>query len=84
MEERRTGSAPDELRKAFDDPHALAASTAVPERDKIRALLDWKQDLLELQKAGEENMPDRRGDSNVAGRLEAVTNALIFLGYADD
>jgi len=75
---------PDEIRKRFPDPGTLAASTELSRPDRIRALLDWKQDLLELQKAGEENMPDRSGRTDVATRLKAVSDALISLGHESD
>jgi hypothetical protein len=84
MAETRGRTDPSEIRKRFPDPLTLAASEDVPQADRIRALLDWKQDLLELQKAGEENMPDPSGRSNVAGRLKAVSDALISLGHESD
>jgi hypothetical protein len=52
--------------------------------EKIKLLLNWRQDLLELQTAGAENMPDQCGESNVASRLQAVMDALITLGYKSE
>jgi len=82
--EERSRTDPGEIRKRFADPRMLAASAELPLPDRIRALLDWKQELVELQKAGEENMPDRSGRSDVASRLKTVSDALISLGHESD
>jgi hypothetical protein len=84
MVEEHSRTDPGEIRKRFPDPRMLAASAELPLPDRIRALLDWKQDLLELQKAGEENMPDPSGRSDVANQLKAVSDALISLGHESD
>jgi hypothetical protein len=68
----------------FRDPLFIVGNKALTEAEKIKILLDWRQDLLELQHAGEENMPGKRGDSDVAARLSAVSNALIALGHESD
>ena len=65
----------------FLEPHFVVENKALTHDQKIKVLLDWRQDLLELQTASEENMPRERGESNVGTRLTAVTNALIELGY---
>ncbi len=65
----------------FLEPRFVAENKGLSRDEKIKVLLDWRQDLLELQTASEENMPRERDDSNVATRLTAVTNALIDLGY---
>ena len=47
--------------------------------DKSTVLRNWKQELVQLQKAPEENMLDERGPSDVGSRLAAVTQAMIAL-----
>ena len=47
--------------------------------DKLTVLRNWKQELVQLQKAAEENMLDERGPSDVGSRLAAVTQAMIAL-----
>lgn len=84
MNQRSGSRDPMEIRQHFRDPQTLAGSAVLALPDKIRALLDWKQDLLERQKAGEENMLGRPGHSDVASRLKAVSDALISLGHEGD
>jgi len=45
----------------------------------LTVLRNWKQELVQLQKAAEENMLDERGPSDVGSRLAAVTQAMIAL-----
>ena len=66
---------------AYHDPRLLLEDTSRSDADKIKLLLDWRQDLLELQTAGAENMQNQQGSSEVATRLQCVTDALIKLGY---
>jgi hypothetical protein len=66
---------------AYHEPHLLLEDESRSDAEKIKLLLDWRQDLLELQTAGAENMPNQAGESNVASRLQAVTDALIALGH---
>ena len=66
---------------AFGEPGFVVDDKALSPAEKIRVLLDWRQDLLEQQTALAENMPRDRGDTNVATRLQAVNNALIELGH---
>ena len=47
--------------------------------DKLTVLRNWKQELVQLQKAAEENMLDERGPSDVGAKLAAVTQAMIAL-----
>jgi hypothetical protein len=84
MVEQSSRTDPGEIRQRFPNPRTLAESSALALSDKVRALLDWKQDLLELQKAGEENMLNLSGRSDVASQLMAVSDALIFLGHKSD
>jgi len=51
---------------------------------QVKLLLDSRQDLLELQTAAGENMPDQCGEANGATRLQAVMDALITLGYKSE
>jgi len=67
--------------KAFEHPQHLVDAKGLPRDEKIRLLLDWRQDLLEMQTASEENMPGQRGDAGVAMRLKDVTDALLALGH---
>ena len=65
----------------FLEPRFLLGNNGLSHDEKIRVLLDWRQDLIELATASQENMPRKGGSSNVASRLKAVTDALIELGY---
>jgi hypothetical protein len=69
---------------AYREPRFVLEDGSRSDAEKIKLLLDWRQDLLELQTAGAENMPDQRGSSNVAARLQAVMDALITLGYKSE
>ena len=65
----------------FHEPRFVVANEGLSHDEKVRILLDWRQDLIERQTASEENMLRERGGSNVGARLQAVTDALIALGY---
>lgn len=65
----------------FRQPRIVVEHGELSDADKIRILLNWRQDLLEMQTAGAENMPDLSGESQVATRLQAVTDALLALGH---
>jgi hypothetical protein len=69
---------------AFREPRFLLEDGSRSDAEKIQLLLDWRQDLLELQTAAEENMPNQVGESNGAARLQAVMDALIKLGYKSE
>lgn len=71
-------------REAFVDPQHLVDAKGMSDDEKIKLLLDWRQDLIEMQTASEENMPGQRDDAGVALRLKAVTDALIALGHESD
>jgi len=68
----------------FIEPRFVAENKGLSRDEKIKVMLDWRQDLLELQTASEENMSRERGESNVGARLKAVTDALITLGYESE
>jgi len=63
----------------FKYPEAVVHCRELSHDDKVTVLRNWKQELVQLQKAGEENMLDERGSSDVGSRLAAVTQAMIAL-----
>jgi hypothetical protein len=63
----------------FKDPGAVVHCRELSHDDKVTVLRNWKQELVQLQKAGEENMLDERGPSDVGSRLAEVSNAMIAL-----
>lgn len=69
---------------AYREPRFVLEEGGRPDAEKIRLLLGRRQDLLELQAAGGENMPNHRGESNMASRLQAVADGLIALGYKSE
>lgn len=84
MSSRKPETNPGDPAAAYREPRFVLEDKSRTDAEKIKLLLDWRQDLLELQTAGAENMPNQRGESNVASRLQAVTDALIALGYKSD
>ena len=69
---------------AYREPRFILEDDSRSDAEKIQLLLDWRQDLLDLQTAAEENMPNQCGEANGATRLQAVMDALITLGYKSD
>jgi hypothetical protein len=63
----------------FDYPEEVVQCSELSYDDKVTVLRNWKQELVQLQKAGDENMLDERGTSDVGSRLAAVTQAMIAL-----
>jgi len=63
----------------FTYPEAVVRCRELSHDKKLTVLRNWKQERVQLQKAGEENMLDERGPSDVGSRLTAVTNAMIAL-----
>lgn len=67
----------------FSYPQAVVHCSDLTYDEKLTVLRNWKQELVQLQKAGDENMLNERssGDvgSDVGSRLAAVTNAMIAL-----
>jgi len=84
MSSRQPDSKSGDPEATYHEPRVLLQDGSRSDADKIKLLLDWRQDLLELQTAGAENMPNQCGESNVASRLQAVTDALIALGYKSE
>lgn len=61
----------------FGDPRKLADDPALTTRQKLKILEDWKLDLLELQKAEEENMPSVGAEPEATARkLAEVTRVM--------
>lgn len=63
----------------FKYPEDVVHCRDLSHDDKITVLRNWKQELVQLQKAGEENMLDERGSGDVGSRLEAVSKAMTVL-----
>jgi hypothetical protein len=63
--------------RLFKEPGRILENDELTLADKIRVLENWKADLLELQRACEENMTGKDGQGeNVAERLRAVNESL--------
>jgi hypothetical protein len=77
-------STPIDPETAYREPRFLLEDESRSDAEKIQLLLDWRQDLLELQTAAEENMPNQCVEANGATRLQAVMDALITLGYKSE
>lgn len=84
MDTRARANTPVDPEAEYREPRFVLEDASRSDSEKIRLLLDWRQDLLELQTAVEENMPNKSGESNGAARLQAVTDALIALGYKSE
>jgi hypothetical protein len=63
----------------FGYPQAVLRCSELSHDEKLAVLRNWKQELVQLQKAGEENMLDERGLNDVGPRLAEVTNAMLAL-----
>jgi hypothetical protein len=63
----------------FAYPQAVLRCRELSHDEKLTVLRNWKQELVQLQKAGEENMLDERGPNDVGPRLAEVTNAMLAL-----
>jgi hypothetical protein len=84
MNSRKPESKSGDPEATYREPRFVLEDRSRSDAEKIKLLLDWRQDLLELQTAGAENMPNQRGESNGASRLQAVMDALITLGYKSE
>jgi hypothetical protein len=68
---------------AFGTPEALRASTALTTQQKRAVLLQWKDQLLQLQAADEEGMQkDEPGPGTTGDILTRVTSALTDIDAA--
>lgn len=64
----------------FKEPIHVLESEELTTEDKVRVLENWKLDLMELQRASEENMESDEGDKDPAAeRLQAVNETLDIL-----
>ena len=61
----------------FGDPRQLAADPAISDAEKLRILESWRLDLVELQRAEEENMPSAGVEPDeTAKKLAEVSRVL--------
>ncbi len=68
------------VEKVYDHPRDVLEDEDLSRADKIRVLESWKSDLLQLQRASEENMPSAEPQAGAtADRLKAVVEALEAL-----
>lgn len=78
----------DELMKdperEFREPRHLIEDQELSDTQKIQLLINWRLDLLELQRATEENMAGTNDSGEVAERLKQVTDALEDLGASPE
>jgi hypothetical protein len=66
--------------RQFDDPRELIERKNLSDEDKIKVLQDWQSDLIQLQKAVEENMPSISCEpGETAVKLTQVTAAIAKL-----
>lgn len=69
---------------AFREPAEVIERDDLSVDEKIAVLQSWQADLVELQKATEENMSDSGGDSGkTAAKLSQVTAAIEQLEQSD-
>lgn len=68
----------------FGDPGRLADDKSLTIGEKLEILEDWKMDLIEMQRAEEENMPSaRRDEGETAGKLADVSKVIAKLRQPD-
>jgi hypothetical protein len=65
-----------DTQRMFKEPSHILETDELTLADKIRVLENWQLDLVELQRASEENMAGYDGQGDVAERLRVVTEAL--------
>ena len=61
MSSRKPESKSGDPEAAYREPRFVLEDGSRSDAEKIKLLLDWRQDLLELQTAGAENMPNLSG-----------------------
>jgi hypothetical protein len=66
--------------KMFPAPEAVESSAEFGAEQKRAILLQWKDQLVQLQKATDENMPGPESDGAGADCLRRVVDALTRLG----
>ena len=70
--------------REFKDPERLMEDQELSEKQKIELLVSWRWDLLELERATEENMGGTNDTGQVAEQLRKVNRALEKLGAEAD
>ncbi len=77
LKKSRTMTDPKSL---FKEPRYVVANQELSDQEKITILENWKLDLIELQKATEENMPGTGTETDAVGDdLRAVIEALRMI-----
>jgi hypothetical protein len=66
--------------REFRDPRRLIEDQALSDKQKVQLLMNWRLELIELQRATEENMTGADESGEVTERLRKVTDALEDLG----
>lgn len=74
-----------DVEKVYSEPSRVLDDADLTRADKIDVLLNWKNDLVQLQRASEENMPstDVRAGAT-ADLLKQVVEALETLQAEQD
>ncbi len=66
--------------RAYREPRLLVESDELSVRDKLSLLESWRTDLIELQKAAEENMPSANvPPGTTAAKLAEVNTAISIV-----
>ena len=66
--------------RTFVEPKRLIADKELSDGDKLALLESWQADLIELQKAAEENMgPANVSPGENAAKLASVTEAIAIV-----
>lgn len=76
IDRKRAFNAPESV---FRHPRLVLQSPELSDDDKVVVLRNWKQGLIQLQKAceeNEENMDSGAGPSDVSTQLAAVSRAM--------
>lgn len=72
-----------DVEKVYTEPRRVLEDRELSTEEKIRVLESWKNDLLELQRASDENMPSTEPEAgSTADRLTQVVEALEELRTA--
>ena len=64
----------------FRSPERVLEDQELSDQQKIALLMNWRLDLLEMQRADSENMQGTSEEDDVAAELKSVTDALTTLG----
>lgn len=67
--------------KEFQSPQRVLDAPELSDKQKIALLMNWRSDVMEIQRADGENMQNAAEDEgDVAAELKRVTDALTQLG----